>query len=288
MRRAVLLSLLPLCLTAADLAVDHITVAGVDLKQMQARLAAVGLPSVYGGPHSNRATEMALTSFPDGSYLELIAIQPAADRQELAAHYWSKQLQGNAGPAAWAVRGDRLPSESERLRAAGVVVGAAKRTGRVTPAGVLLDWETVTVGPEPNGTFFPFLIHDFTPRASRAFPGGGPVTKDFSGVRRVIIAVRDLADAKARYQKAYGLAAPEEREDKDLEARVAWFEGTPVALAAPRNPQSWLAARLAAFGEGPCAFVLGKANAGSAATAPSIPRIRWFDQQKLGWRLGVE
>ncbi len=62
-------------LAAADLTIDHVTVAGKDLKAMQAALTALGIPTEYGGPHSNHATEMALTSFPDGSYLELIAIR---------------------------------------------------------------------------------------------------------------------------------------------------------------------------------------------------------------------
>ena len=87
-------------LTAADLTIDHVTIAGKDLKAMQATLAAAGIPAEYGGPHSNHATEMALASFPDGSYLELIAIQPKADPVAVAAHYWSKHMQNDAGPAA--------------------------------------------------------------------------------------------------------------------------------------------------------------------------------------------
>jgi len=69
--------MIPMSLGAAELFVDHVTAAGKDLKAMQASLAAVGLASEYGGPHSNHATEMAVVSFADGSYLELIAI-PAA------------------------------------------------------------------------------------------------------------------------------------------------------------------------------------------------------------------
>lgn len=91
-------------LSAADLTIDHVTAAGVDLSTMRARLAAIGIPSEYGGPHSNHATEMALTSFPDGSYLELIAIQSNADAAAVAAHYWSQHMKNDAGPSAWAVR----------------------------------------------------------------------------------------------------------------------------------------------------------------------------------------
>ena len=81
MHRALAFTLIPMSLGAAELIIDHVTAAGKDLKTMQAGLAAMGIPCEYGGPHKNRATEMALASFPDGSYLELIAIQPKADAQ---------------------------------------------------------------------------------------------------------------------------------------------------------------------------------------------------------------
>src|ERR1041385_3317218 len=116
--RLVLL-LLPVMLTAADLTIDHVTVAGKNLKAMQAALAAMGIPSDYGGPHNNRATEMALTSFPDGSYLELIAIQPQADPAAVGAHYWSRSMQHDAGPCAWAVRPKDIAGEVRRLQSAG-------------------------------------------------------------------------------------------------------------------------------------------------------------------------
>src|ERR1700682_5741980 len=120
-------------LSAADLTIDHVSVAGKDLKSMQAKLLAAGIQSEYGGPHSNHATEMALTGFPDGSYLELIAIQPNADPKALAAHYWSKQMQGDAGPTAWAVRPKDLAAEAARLKAAGVAMHATVRSGRERP-----------------------------------------------------------------------------------------------------------------------------------------------------------
>ncbi len=134
---------------------------------------------------------MALASFPDGSYLELIAIQPKADPAALAAHYWHKFMEADAGPCAWAVRPADLSAEVERLRKAGIAVTDPRRAGRKRPDGVELDWETAQVGPT-NGGFFPFLIHDFTPRENRAFPSGKPTTNDFTGVVKVVIAVRDL------------------------------------------------------------------------------------------------
>jgi hypothetical protein len=288
---ALLLLLTPM-LGAANLNIDHVTVAGKDLSKMQASLASVGLHAEYGGPHSNHATEMAITSFPDGSYLELIAIQPQADPAAVAAHYWSPWLRSDAGPCAWAVRSEDVSTEIKRLQSAGVPMSGIQRSGRDRPDGTRLEWEAAPVGPEPNGTFFPFLIRDITPRDKRALPSGKPTTTDFSGVAKVIVAVHDLKAAVERYRKAYGLAAPQEMTDAKFGAKLAIFKGTPVVLAEPLNAQSWIAERLKQTGESPCAFVLGGHKSGSYPAA-SITRwsgveISWFDAAKLGWHLGYE
>jgi hypothetical protein len=284
--------LLPMMLPAADLTIDHVTVAGKELKAMQAALAALGIPSEYGGPHSNHATEMALTSFPDGSYLELIAIQPNADPAAVAAHYWSKSMQSDAGPCAWAVRPKDLGAEVKRLQSAGVAVSEPARSGRARPDGVRLEWEAAPVGKGPNGMFFPFLIRDFTPREQRATPAGKPSTQDFTGVGRVVIAVRDLTAAIKRYRDAYGLPAPLQQDDAKFGAKVASFVGTPVVLATPASVSSWLAGRLNTVGEGPCAFVLRARSAKSYRIASQSTWfgavISWLDTGKAGWWLGFE
>jgi Glyoxalase-like domain len=257
--------------------IDHVTVAGKDVKAMtEALRQATGITAEYGGPHSNHATEMALASFPDGSYLELIGIQPHPDPASVAAHYWHKFMEADAGPCAWANRPADLPAEVERLRKAGVAVTDPRRAGRKRPDGVDLDWETAQVGPT-NGGFFPFLIHDFTPRENRAFPSGKPTTTEFTGIAKVVIAVHDLDAAIARYRQAYGIPQPERTEDSEIDARLASFDGTPVVLASPLSSQSWLNDRLNRFGDAPCAFVLGKQNG----------RIHWLDRAKLGWLLGI-
>src|SRR5437016_13031045 len=119
MVRVAVLALLPAVLPAAGLKIDHVTVAGSDLKKMQADLAAVGIASVYGGAHSNHATEMALVSFPDGSYLELMGIPADADAKAVAVHWWAKFLKEHAGPTAWALRTKDLAAGDSRLQAAG-------------------------------------------------------------------------------------------------------------------------------------------------------------------------
>lgn len=236
---------------SAQLKVDHVTFAGRDLRTMQQTLSSLGIPTEYGGPHSNHATEMALASFPDGSYLELIAIQPKADPAAVALHSWSKFLEGDAGPCAWAVRPADMAAEVKRLHASAPV-----RNGRKRPDGVQLDWETAQVGPG-NGTFFPFLIHDFTPRNLRAYPSGKPLITNLTGITKVYLAVNDLEASIAQFQHTYNLEAPERHDDATFGARLASFTGTPVVLATPLN-NSWLAERLQRFGESPCAFILGR------------------------------
>jgi len=273
-----------------NLKVDHVTVAGRDLRAMQRALEAAGIKSEYGGPHSNHATEMALTSFPDGSYLELIAIQPQADPKAVAAHEWRKSLEGDAGPTAWAVRPADLPAEVERLRKAGVSASEPRKNGRKRPDGVQLDWETAQIGPG-NGTFFPFLIHDFTPRDRRAYPSGKPTTTQWTGISKVVLAVNDLDSSAKEFQRAYALAAPERQDDRVFGAKLAWFRGTPVVLAAPLSPQSWLRARIDQFGEAPCAFVVGSPAGIAGGSRPSNwfgKPVMWADTRRLGWHLGFE
>jgi hypothetical protein len=277
-------------LSAADLTIDHVTVAGRDLKKMQAQFQSVGIRTEYGGRHNNRVTEMALTSFPDGSYLEIIALQPGADSSALAGHEWSRQMQGSAGPCAWAVTVKDLDTEVARLRAAGIAVSSPVRSGRVRPDGTRLEWETAQVGDETRGTFFPFLIRDFSPRADRAYPSGKPTTRDFAGVKTVVIAVHDLKASAERYRKVYGLEPPIQQVDAEFGAHLALLGGTPVVLAAPLTEASWLAKRIEQFGDGPCAFILSAHNArkyGAAAKSRWFGMdISWFDTEKLGWRLG--
>jgi hypothetical protein len=279
-------------LSAAPFDIDHVIVAGRDLKAMQAALAAVGLASEYGGPHTNHATEMSLTSFPDGSYLELLAMQPNADAKAVAAYVWAKQIESQPGPCAWVVRVKDFDGEIKRLREAGVKVDDAVRNGRVRPDGTRLEWEAAKIGEDPTGTFFPSLEHDFTPRQNRASLTGKPTTRDFGGVAKVVIAVRDMDRAIQRFHQAYGVPPPIKQVDAAFGAQLALLGNIPVILAAPLNGRSWLNDRLARFGEGPCAFVLSARRPGAYKPASRTRwfgvDISWFDAEKLGWRLGYE
>lgn len=274
--------------------IDHVTIAGRELKQMRAGLDAVGISTVYGGAHANSVTEMALVSFPDGSYLEAIALQEGTAPAAAAGHEWAQFLKSAGMPAAWALEAPDLAAETARLRTAGVPISAAVRAGRARPDGKKLEWETVNVGNEVRGTFFPFLIHDVTPREQRAFPSGQATSRDFRGVARVVVAVRSLDAAVKRYRAAFGVAEPARQADADFGAELAGFGDFPAILAQPASTENWLAARIASYGEGPCAFLLAGPPAASGAFAFSGKsrwfgrEVTWLDPARLGWRLGVE
>jgi catechol 2,3-dioxygenase-like lactoylglutathione lyase family enzyme len=292
MMRCLLALVLSVAAAGADLQIDHVTVAGTSIKEMQVALAAVGIESVYGGAHVNGTTEMALVSFPDGSYLEMMGLQANAAPRAVDGHVWAKFLRGNAGACAWAVRVTELAAEVRRLKAAGIAVSQPEPGGRQRPDGVKLEWETSDVGSETRGTIFPFLIQDVTPRAQRAFPQGKPVSRDFKGISRVVIAVRNLEDAVKRYRQAYPLPEPLRQVDKTFGAHLAFLGGSPVVLAQPLTADSWISARLEQFGEGVCALVLGGASGGHYRAASKTrwlgKDVAWFDPQVLGWRLGYE
>jgi len=279
-------------LPAADFPIDHVTVAGSDIRKLQAGLAAIGIPSLYGGAHLNNTTEMALAPLPDGAYLELMALRQNADPRLAGQHEWARFLKGDAGPCAWALRERDLPAEIRRLKAAGIPVSEPVAGGRERPDGVRLDWQTSDVGDGVRGAFFPFLIHDLTSRDLRAFPQGKPSDGDFRGISRVVIAVRDLDAAIARYRRAYALPEPLRESDRGFGAHLATFAGAPVVLAQPLDSASWLSLRLDRFGESPCAFVLAAARPeryrAQSRTSWFGVEISWFDTEKLGWHLGFE
>lgn len=268
--RFVALMLAALTAPAADLRIDHVTVAGSTLAPMRAGLEKLGVHVEYGGPHSNRATEMAIASFPDGSYVELIAFQPKADPQAAAAHYWTEYMKSQAGPCAWAVRSPDVAVEADRLRASAVTVSGLNKSGRTRPDGLRLDWQTARVGDEGNGVFFPFLIQDLTPRDRRAYPSGKPGNPNFPGVSKVVVAVKDLDQAIARFRKAYNLPAPRR------ESARAWFEGTPVVLTLDPS-------RVTQFGEGVSAILIRANIPIGGRTVPFFGRqIQWLNPDAIG------
>jgi hypothetical protein len=273
----------------ATLQIDHVTIAGAHLDALRKAFTEVsGLPTEYGGPHSNHATEMALTSFPDGSYLELMGIQANADPVAVSMHEWSKFLQNNGGPCAFAIHVPDIMAEVVQLKAAGIAAGKPESSGRTRPDGTKLAWQTLDVGPGHRGSLFPFLITDQTPRELRVYPSGKPSTDRASGVSKVVIGVKNLQDAIGQYRRAFGLAAPHRESNAELQAAVAWFEGTPIVLAQGIDDNSPLNRRVREYGEAPVAFVLRGHGPHANHSHWFKHSILWMRESQLGWKLGIE
>lgn len=255
------------------LRIDHVTVAGASLAQLQARFAAVGLRTEYGGVHSNGVTHMALLGFADGSYIELIStVTPGA-----TSPVWDPQIRRDGGPVAWAVTPDDIAAEASRLRALGIPVRGPVHQTRTRSDGTLVDWDVAIVGDGPQGATYPFLIVDRTPRSNRVRPSPSIADSGLTGIALVVIAVRDLTARIADFQHAFTWTAPQLHDDSQLDARVAWFTDTPVVLASPVAADSPLEDRLRRFGDSPCAFVIESSDTGWAAVqVPLGPRRTWF------------
>lgn len=289
-RTVVLLTAIAFPIAAAELQIDHVTIAGVQLDAIRkAFTSATGIPTEFGGRHTNHATEMALVSFPNGSYLELMGIQQDADPAAVAHHVWSRFLRGNAGPCAFAIQASG-GTQAAQLRSAGIQIEGPERGGRARPDGTRLEWESTELGSGPRGTFFPFLIHDLTPRTNRVYPSGHPTTDRVSGISKVVLGVQNLHDAIALYRRAFKLAVPRLQHDPGLDVEIAWFDGTPIVLAQGLTANSWLARRVGQYGDIPSAFVLDAPKGPTDAHTSEWfgHKIYWADEHKLGWRLGME
>lgn len=265
--------------SAAELRVDHITVAGRNLEKLRAMFAAAGIPTEAGGKHTNGLTEMAIAGFADGSYLELIAAQTSSGA---GAHYWGKFIDNDAGACAWAVASKDLTAEGKRLEKVGVRL-AVTDGGRKRPDGEELRWKTGTYWPGMQGGYVPFMIEDVTPRERRVYPSGKPSAPGIGGVAMVVVAVKDLEAAVADYRRLFSLGEPRLQEDRRLGVKLASFAGSPMVLATPANEQSWLKARLDSLGEAPVMFVLrGKAGKPAGTSVWFGQKVTWLDEKVLG------
>ncbi len=227
--------------------IDHVTVAGRRLATLEDEVRRLGMTPAYGGAHSNGVTHMSIVSFCDGSYLELIStIEP--DHGD--SPWWSRQMATDAGPCAWALAVSDVAATSERLRGLGIEVRGPIEMSRSLPDGRSAEWILSFIGRGEPGQELPFIIQDRTPRSVRV---PAPQKDAFDGVSLVTIAVTDFDQAAERYVRAFDLAEPAIRSDDELAARVARFEGAPVALVGASG-EGPVAAHLRVVGPGPVSF----------------------------------
>ena len=275
------------------LKIDHVPVCVAELGPVQRAFASAGLTPDYGGPHVGTGTHMALLGFDDGSYFELLAPQKPGSAEKSPE---GKLLAENAGPCMWAVSTSDIKAELKRLHEVGIATDGPFPGGRTRPDGQALKWETAGIGPGSRGNLLPFLIQDHTAHNLRVQPSASVHGSALRGIAMVVVAVKDLTAAIALFRKAYGWNEPVTEAHKELDAKLAYFAGTPVVLATPIAGNSWLAERLEKFGDGPVA-ALAAADDWNAAvkifplsgeTVWFGKKVAWFDPAKLqNLRIGV-
>jgi hypothetical protein len=279
--------------TITVLSVDHASICGLDLQAMQQAFSDAGLKPDYGGPHTNGGTHMALLGFDDGSYLEFIAPQTPGSAE---GSPWGKLLAADAGACAWAVSSDDVQKELERLKALGVPADGPTKGSRKRPDGLAIEWVTAQVGGGTPGSTLPFVIEDRTPREWRVKTSDSVKDSGLAGIDLVVVAVNDLKASADRFSKAYGWSEPLVETQREFGAKVAYFPGEPVVLAAPVDTKSWIKERLQKFGETPVAFLLATQDFNATSKKFRLSgskvwfaqRVAWFDASKLkGVRLGV-
>ncbi len=274
------------------LKVDHVTICGSDLAKLQEAFAGLGLMADYGGPHASGGTHMAVLGMEDGSYVELVAPVKAGAATDSG---WSKLMLANAGACAWALGSSDIQKDVDALKKAGFSVDGPFPGGRKKPDGKVLEWQTAALGSEQAGALLPFMIQDGTSREWRVQPSASAKQMGLSGIRIVVLGVPDLDAAIQTFQKAYIWPAPVREEHAEFGAKMAYFRGTPVILAAPLSADSWLAKQVNDLGKSPVAFLLGGSDFEKAsAKAKRAPtqwfglRVAWFDAEKMqGARVGV-
>jgi len=150
--------------------IDHVIVGVANLEEGIVHMQRLtGVRAVIGGVHPGRGTRNALMSLGDGTYLELLAPDPAqGPKSEM-----SRELSGLKAPSpvGWAVSG---PSE-RGIRSAlkNISLSASAPGSRRKPDGSLLEWVTFGYAAvtDPLAPFF-IIWSDPALHPSRTSPGG--------------------------------------------------------------------------------------------------------------------
>jgi len=309
--------------------IDHVTVAGRDLDALRDRFASVGLISEYGGEHSNGITHMAVVGLPDGSYIELIASRdpsnhdhafwPGHIAEDAGACAWAIEVDDvSAESTRLRERGIGVegPHRMSRRRPDGRAIewdlaflGQSPTPGIDLPF-MLRDrtpraWRVQTTpGMEINSRRGADVAHSERRAEAERNPDAAgqregevkfraqpEMRKDgIVGAARVLIAVRDFAAFRDRFQRAFNwstwefgedlfpgtqamhaldgavsLVKPAEVEDASITGTTMRTDPKPDQLEADPEVELILRRRLARLGEGPIGFLIDAVDLDAAA-----------------------
>jgi len=156
---------------------DHILLGVRDLDEgISFMEKKSGVHAIVGGSHPGAGTRNALLSLGTERYLEIIAPDPQQNSSSSALH---KGLSELASPAliSWAVHTRDITVDANRLRKAGIAFDGPLDGSRKRPDGLLLQWKTLRLKDDRDGTL-PFFIQwgPTTPHPSADAPRGCRLT----------------------------------------------------------------------------------------------------------------
>ena len=136
---------------------DHIVLAVADLgTACDAFAEATGCTPALGGPHPGLGTHNALVGFRQGSYLEIIAPDPAQPHKSTMSQALGKLTE----PALlhWALASTELERQRQLAEQLSYTPTAILDTARVQPDGQRLEWQLMGLSGHDQGGCIPFFI----------------------------------------------------------------------------------------------------------------------------------
>ncbi|HEX3723296.1 MAG TPA: VOC family protein [Nitrolancea sp.] len=229
--------------------IDHLVILVQKLDDAVRDYEQLGFQVLRGGEHPG-GTHNALVGFANGTYLELIAFQEPEKPHD---HRWYSYLALGGGLVDFALGATNVEEELERVHQGGLDYRGPLPGARRRPDGQDVSWR-MAWPPEDRTGELPFLIDDITPRSLRV-PTGDDARhpNGITGVRSLIIAVRDLDEASADFAAITGETPGARVSNDELQAdtRAVQAGQQALILAYPTAPGSPLARRIQSMGDGP-------------------------------------
>lgn len=235
--------------------IDHLVILVRNLDDAVRDYQQLGFTVTRGGEHPG-GTHNALVGFSNGSYLELIAFQEPEKPHD---HRWYSYLALGGGLVDFALGSSDVEEELGRIQRRGLAYRGPMPGARKRPDGQEIAWRMAWPPADRSGDL-PFMIDDITPRDLRV-PSGDAArhANGVTGVRSLIIAVRDLDEASNEFAAVTGADATDSGPDPDLQADTRSFRvgQQTLVLAYPTAPSSPLVSRIQRMGDGPFEAIFG-------------------------------
>ena len=226
---------------------DHVVVAVRDLPRAVEDWRALGLDATDGGSHPKRGTRNALARFPDGSFLELIAVEDRALVREAAPGLLAMLELHPDGPVSWALRTDDVEGARSDLASKGFRVGPLLLGEGRRDSGKVARWRTFAV----EDPAFPFVLEYEGPPTAEPSTRGLPI----AGIAAAIVQGVSASALSERLARGFGAVG--------ADGRVRFAAGEAVVVEEPREHPGVVGAELLVADEARAASYLRERGVGA-------------------------